>query len=51
MTNTERVHRHRQRLREEAAEQERIQRVYFDGRPPLTDAGRRRLIRQLRLEE
>jgi hypothetical protein len=32
MTNTERTHRRRERLRDERAEQERITGVYFAGR-------------------
>jgi hypothetical protein len=53
MTNTERTRRRRERLLDERAEQERIQRLYFGGRPPFTEPERRRLMRQWgwRLEE
>jgi hypothetical protein len=48
MTNTERTQRRRQRVRDELAEQERIQRAYFGDRPPLSEAERRRLLREQR---
>ena len=54
MTATERVHRHRQRLRDERGEKERIAETYFGGRPPLSEQERRRLLREmgwLRVEE
>jgi hypothetical protein len=41
MTSTERSRRRRARMLDERAEQERIQRIYFNGRPPLTEAERR----------
>ena len=47
MNNTERSHRHRDRLREKRAEQERITRTYFGGRPPLSQNERRRLAREM----
>ena len=47
MTATERVHRHRQRLRDERAEKERIAETYFGGRPPLSQQERRRLLREM----
>ena len=47
MSNTERTRRHRDRLREIRAERERIQRVYFNNRPPLSQKERRRLVREM----
>jgi hypothetical protein len=47
MSNTERVHRHRQRIRDERAEQERVTTRYFNGRPPLSPDERRRLAREM----
>jgi|SoiMethySBSTD1v2_1073268.scaffolds.fasta_scaffold1909601_1 hypothetical protein len=46
MTNTERTHRRRERLRDERAEQERITGVYFAGREPLSPDERRRLLKE-----
>jgi hypothetical protein len=43
MSATERVHRHRDRIREERARQEEIALRYFGGRPPLSPKERRRL--------
>jgi hypothetical protein len=47
MSATERTHRHRQRIRDERAEQQRITERYFDGRPPLSQKERRRLAREM----
>jgi hypothetical protein len=45
MSATERVHKHRDRLAQERARQDEITKRYFGGRPPLSDAERRRLLR------
>jgi hypothetical protein len=51
MNSTERSRRRRERLSEERAEQQRITETYFRGQPPLSPEERRRLIRQLGLDE
>ena len=44
MSNTERVKRHRERLRAEAREQEKITDRYFGGVPPLSPEEKRALL-------
>jgi hypothetical protein len=50
MTSTERARRRRDRIRNERDEERRIAETYFGGRPPLSEAERRRLARQWGLE-
>ena len=47
MTNTQRSHRHRDRLREQRARKEEITERYFGGRPPLSPKERPRLLSEM----